>query len=282
MSTKHEMIEFLVNERGLDGAQISGLDDDALENLYDIEKEEDEQGEFEDLEFTEIDENSPQLLASAVVPTYTDPDWNEYVLSQFAPAELYDGNPTVDGLRRVVELLIGEVVLQETTVVQTPTPENGGRATATVNVHIRAHDNGPTKGYSGSADACYENLQDAVKLYPVAMAETRAEGRALRRALRLRTVAAEELNGASAVPVAVTAPGDNEPPTKNQINMINMLAGNNERGLNINVEKLYGQSGKLTSDTAKDLIQKLSAFQSDKAAIPAEIVGYDSNWSTKI
>ena len=43
-------------------------------------------------------------------PSTTDPGWNDYVMSKFTEKELYDGNPLVNGLRRVAELVIGPIV----------------------------------------------------------------------------------------------------------------------------------------------------------------------------
>ena len=43
-------------------------------------------------------------------PAYGSEEWNDYVMSQFHSGELFDGNPTCAGLRRVVEELLGTIV----------------------------------------------------------------------------------------------------------------------------------------------------------------------------
>ena len=78
-------------------------------------------------------------------------------------------------------------------------PENEKRATV---VHTLSYvmndeemeDGLRTRFVTGSADVYWGNCDKIYRNHPVAVAETRAEGRALRRALKLRkVVAAEEL-----------------------------------------------------------------------------------------
>jgi len=44
------------------------------------------------------------------VPDMLSPEWNDYVLTLFSDKELIDGNPLTAGLRRVAELLVGEII----------------------------------------------------------------------------------------------------------------------------------------------------------------------------
>ena len=46
-----------------------------------------------------------------LMPAYGSEDWNEYVMSKFENGELFDGNPTCAGLRRVAEELLGTIVV---------------------------------------------------------------------------------------------------------------------------------------------------------------------------
>jgi Na+/phosphate symporter len=113
----------------------------------------------------------------------------------------------------------------------------------------------------------------------VAVAETRAEGRALRRALRLRkVVAAEEIakdmedhpdqNSVSKI-------------SHNQINFVDVMA----QRLNISVIKLL-ESNQLVADNIYNLlhedavkvIRQLSKFQQNISEIPENILGYSSDW----
>ncbi len=219
--------------------------------------------------------------------TITSPAWNDYVLSHFVDEELFDGNPTVDGLRRVTEVLIGHIVGVATSIQQVPTPDNLFRATAVVEVAIEDKATGAIRAFSGAADAYEDNLQKNVAKYPVAMAETRAEGRALRKALRLRNVSAEE--------VSANESRDNkgevliEPLNPNQISMIDMLARNDKRGLNINVTKLleklvkdgvlvYNSVKELSKEDGQKIIKALSAYQSAFPSIPSDLIGYSADW----
>ena len=122
-------------------------------------------------------------------PSTTDPGWNDYVMSKFTEKELYDGNPLVNGLRRVAELVIGPIVYSGPTQVFPPQrDDHHGRATVVFTVEF---ENGMR--YSEVADCWEGNTDDMFCAYAIATASTRAEGRALRKALRIRAVAAEEM-----------------------------------------------------------------------------------------
>ena len=70
-------------------------------------------------------------------PSITDPEWNEYVMSMFTSKELYDGNPLVNGLRRVAELVIGPIVYSGPTQVFPPQrDDHHGRATVVFTVEF--------------------------------------------------------------------------------------------------------------------------------------------------
>ena len=50
------------------------------------------------------------IIMDESAPSVTSPEWNEYVLGLFDPSELFDGRPTCAGLRRVSELVLGQVI----------------------------------------------------------------------------------------------------------------------------------------------------------------------------
>lgn len=127
-------------------------------------------------------------------PEITSLEWRAYVMNQFDPSELVDGNPTVAGLWRICEKLIGEIVETESIVKQCPDRNNDHRATVEASITIRKPvDKYPTVIYSDCADCFQHNVDLEFAKYPVAVASTRALGRCLRRALRLgNTIAAEE------------------------------------------------------------------------------------------
>lgn len=209
--------------------------------------------------------------------TINDIEWTDYVLSLLSDDEKINGNPTTDGLRRVFEKALNCTIIgAESEIAQSPTIENERRATVVHTVTYVLNSNEPTKRYlthsiSGSADVYWGNCDKVYRNYPVAVAETRAEGRALRRALRLRkVVAAEELAK------DIDDEDNNNPINETQINFIDVLA----KRLDINVEKFLSTLElptiitKCKHDQAVQIIQKLSSFQQNTDSISDEIKGY--------
>lgn len=127
------------------------------------------------------------------VPTMGDPEWNDYVMTQFTDEELFDGAPTVDGLRRVVTKLLGDITTVNVYMAQVPVFGIGqnNRATAVVTVTVETEDK--TLSYSDAADADPSSTDGEFMKFPSALAVTRAEARALRKMLKIRKPAAEEL-----------------------------------------------------------------------------------------
>ncbi len=207
---------------GGDGHPICGLPPDGNPNWV---------SDFSTGDSTSDDE--PELQVSVeTVPEKTSPEWQAYVLSQFLPDEMVIGNPTVDGLRRVVTKLIGPIKRLTTAVHQCPTRENGGRAVVTCTVEILPFGADPYMEaqmcIDGSADV-FEGNCDHYSHFPIAVAETRAEGRALRKILLLRKVlAAEETTVKSSEDAkALEFGAPTEKATSEQINFINLLCKKN-------------------------------------------------------
>lgn len=295
--SKAKLVEKLVNEHGYDPNSLETLEEEQLSNLVSCEQDDVLTEDLDDVFGTAdvIDSDEEDVLVPVEdsediradeVPEYTSNLWGQYVLDQFTEEELFDGNPILDGLRRVAELLLGDILESTTQIVQTPTPDNGERATAVARVVINVNyaDRAVIKVYSGSADAYPGNIAPGFEKYPVALAETRAEARALRKALRLRTVAHEELGngGGQEVPVKKES---SKAMSEEQAKMINFVA----KGNNVNVEKLLTHLGtagtivynnvKSLSDTdAKEVCKVLSAYQADRTTIPEGIVGYSEDW----
>jgi len=146
--------------------------------------------------FEGVELESPQNVDTRVkdrivteAPSPTSLEWNDYVLSMFDESELFDGRPTCNGLRRVAELLLGRIVVSRSVREHVPLDGNSiGRSTVVWEV---VFEDGSL--FSDVADSWEGNTDDAFCVFATATAATRAEGRALRKALRLRTVAAEEM-----------------------------------------------------------------------------------------
>ena len=224
------------------------------------------------------------------IPLKHELGWKDYLLAQFEDSEMEGGNPTVAGLRRVTEKVLGSIIGCDSDVKQCPSIDNNQRATVTYSITIQGI-NGVMK-FAGSADASMSNIDDKMfQRYPVAMAETRAESRAYRHALGLYGIcAAEEIDNNPAVTTefkAVQANGE-ESITQTQISLMNIMCGNTARGLDINVDKFASVENNsdvrmidITSERAKELLKKLSSYQADKSQIPATIKGFDKAWSNR-
>lgn len=246
---------------------------------------------FKDVELatpsnTEV--GTKDVVQSAV--SVTDIEWNDYVMGHFSEKELFDGRPLCAGLRRVAELLLGKIVSSKPTQVFPPsnTGEEIGRATVVWEVVFE-----DMSVFSDVADAWEGNTDDTFCVFNTATAATRAEGRALRKALRLKTVAAEEMttkdtakvvksmSKAGVVQKAGAEYNSADRVTPNQLGFINTLAERN----NIDPSKMFkevfnvaGSPTKITKAQAHLAIEKLNEYQQNKGDIPSSILGYDSNW----
>lgn len=214
-------------------------------------------------------------------PTQSDVGWTDYVLSFLTEDELIKGNPTTDGLRRVFEKVLEcKIVNCETNVQQCPTPENSQRATVVVSLTYQFAD-GRVSMIDGASDAFWGNTDKLFRNHPVAVAETKAEGRALRRALRLRkVVTADEI-----VEDVVEIDGETvDRISSSQIAFINNLSLKTD----VNTTALLDSMGlgeyntkKISHKDAVAVVRKLSEFQRDLAGVPDNLKGYDPDWSDK-
>lgn len=233
-------------------------------------------------ETVEVVETTNEIVTK---PSHTDLAWTDYVLGLLSDDEKIKGNPTTDGLRRVFEIALEcTVINSDSQVIQSPSPDNGMRATVTHTLTFVLNDRSLPpdvlmRSSSGAADVYWGNCDKIYRNHPVAVAETRAEGRALRRALRLRkVVAAEEL----AEEIEDHPDGNSvNKITNNQINFIEVLS----QRLNIDVKKLL-QLNSLEIDNVYTLqhqdavmiIRVLSRYQQNVADIPEGILGYSTEW----
>jgi hypothetical protein len=220
------------------------------------------------------------------LPSIHDIEWTDYVLSLLTDDEKISGNPTTDGLRRIFEIALNSKVLSSTTnVVQSPSPDNEKRATVVHSIVYRLNPGVPdpeslnTLVVEGAADVYWGNCDKVYRNHPVAVAETRAEGRALRRGLRLRkVVAAEEI-----AKDIEDNPDENSVSkiSHNQINFIDVMA----KRLNINVVSLIktlaihsDSIDNISHDGAVMMIKELSKHQQNLTDIPYDMIGYQPNW----
>lgn len=217
-------------------------------------------------------------------PNINDPEWSDYVIGLLLDDEKIKGNPTTDGLRRIFEVALNCVIIDSSSdVVQSPDPNNEKRATVVHSLTYVLNDDTLTpetklRHVNGAADVYWGNCDKIYRNHPVAVAETRAEGRALRRGLRLKkVVAAEEL----AENIEDDVMGDNVSRiSDNQINFMDVLS----QRLNINMIEMLGLLSfdknikVLKHDDGVSIIRELSKYQQSVDSIPENILGYNENW----
>ena len=228
-----------------------------------------------------IEDDSPSIFS---------PEWHEYVMSHFERNELIDGNPVCAGLRRVAELLLGDIMETGPTQVDSPTdPDGPGRATVVYKVVFNWMNSGVYKTFTEAADVWHGNTDDLFCAHPVATACTRAEGRALRKALKLRVLAAEELAKKNIVEIVQrsvekTTDGSYNSDDRVSPQQVNFL-DNKCKQLDLDVmsfinigEKDYRSINDVTRESAKKMIGVLNGYQNNTDTIPENVLGYQSDW----
>ena len=232
-------------------------------------------------------------------PTPSDPEWTDYVLGQLTEDEIIKdknnpkkGYPTTDGLRRMVEKLVGPIIKSNTTIHQVPNPENERRATVVVNIGIFNDLYSVALEFSGAADVYVGNSCVPFGNHPVATAETKAEGRAYKRALKIKVSTYEEMNGASSddivFPTNTTLMNDSIYIKSDQLNFIDILC----QRLDINPTKFihnflpnFSKVPKLLpydeSCNILALLQKYQGKGKEVAVIEEQIKGYNANWQNE-
>ena len=245
---------------------------------------------FQDVELespSTVDTSVKDIIMDESAPSVTSPDWNDYVLGLFSDNELFDGRPTCAGLRRVSELVLGQIVSSKPTQVFPPTSgDEIGRATVVWEVIFA---DGST--FSDVADCWEGNTDDMFCVFNTATAATRAEGRALRKALRLRTVAAEEMTKKDTASIVksisqtkrVETEGEYDDSYRMSDAQSNFIDSKCKQ-LNLEVGEFFNEvfslnvKRKVDKRQASDAIKKLNDFQQDKSLIPDNISAYVADW----
>lgn len=215
-------------------------------------------------------------------PRYTDPGWHDFVMTQFVTEELDPkGNPKVDGLRRVAEGLLGQIVESR------PVQSSADSSYAAVNWLLVINwscdeayidiNNPPEKRVFGAfADASNDNCKSPYNKFKASLADTRAESKTLRRALRLKCISSEEaeLGETNTFEEKVSDGNYNgeAPINPQQIMMVGVLS----QRLGIDQEKLalktYNKAVKLlTKENAANLIILLNKYQTSVKEQSSEI-----------
>ncbi len=210
-----------------------------------------------------------QVMDMKLNPKMGEEGWTDYVLGLLRKDEMQDGNPTLFGLRRIAQQLISRIVECRTLVKQIPNPTNNFTATVVVEVTFTNYGGGKGGLWSGAADVSPANCMEEYAKHPTATAESRAEGRALRKALGINVHTVDEV-GISPVDV-----NDDGLISSNQVSSIDMMATTR---LHISVPALLSNLGitdRATDElTVKEGIQVLGALQeffNNPENIPEEI-----------
>ena len=229
-----------------------------------------------DEELTSGDSDEGLVETTTEPPEMSDPRWSDYVLSHLEENEKIKGHPKTDSLRRLTELLIGPVIDIDIPILHSPTMDNGNRATVVVKVEVLTSQ-GITLKASGAADVYPGNTEQLYAKFASATADTRAEGRAYRKILRLiNVITAEEVVEED----QIFDPADKI--DNAQKVMINQMCSTAK--LNIDVEKLLKQhdidSGNIDNvsrSKAKELCKVINSYQA--TGVPEALIGYKENWS---
>jgi hypothetical protein len=242
--------------------------------------------------FEEVVLSSPSNTNTSVkdvvmsdVPSMLSPEWHDYAMTLFTESEMVDGHPLVAGLRRVAELVLGPIMFSgPTQVFPVQREDHHGRATVIFSVEFA---NGMR--YAEVADSWEGNTDDMFCAFAVAIASTRAEARALRKALKIKGVAAEELTKKDTAKIVrdisntkTASEGEYDDQSRMsdaQYNFIDVKC----KQLNIDGEKLFARFGvdsgkKVSKKIASEIIDSLNDYQRDKSSIPQDIIGYKQEW----
>lgn len=221
--------------------------------------------------------NAPDMLS---------PEWNDYVMQFFTDKELIDGNPLTAGLRRVAEMLVGEIISSKPIDVQRlETGDPIGKTTVIYEVQflVKNGDKEYVKTYADVSDVWAGNTDDLFAVHAPATAATKAEGRALRKALKLRVVAAEELCKKDVSQYLSQQSGQMEERIKpEQIKYIDL----NCKKLDIDVnkfinsgEKVYNTVYEVKRETAAKMIDQINKIKRGDQDLKEDLKGYKENWN---
>lgn len=206
-------------------------------------------------------------------PSSSDPKWVDFVIDQLTDNELVNGAPTTDGLRRVCEAYYGEIIASNSSPVDVLCT-NTGRCAVNHTLNILKYETGSEIMVSACVDVLHNKLPAPFNEHMLATACTRAEGKALRRAMKIKVHTSEELNNEDPEDAS-----SGEPLNDQQISAIKVMSKRN----NVDLEGFCKSQSDgassikdLTNLEARLIINKLSSFQ--RKGVPEEYSGYDSGW----
>jgi hypothetical protein len=163
--------------------------------------------------------------------------------------------PRLCGLQRLAHNNRGGVQSVSSDIKNTPAREN---PIAAVTVHYGFKDG---THFSGSADATTRAHKEPYSLHLVALAESKAEARALRRAFNISAVSAEEIGNA---PIAGVDNGPIEDPQISGIKMLGKRKGLNTQEILDLIKTDVGSLEELTATQGREAMKLLNKFKKKK------------------
>lgn len=270
--------KFKTKKQIIGWSEKHNIDLSSLMNKYYMVEEIEDELEF-NLENDEVEiEEEKTNIFSVKEPKYSSSKWHDFIYTQFEPYELDNtGNPTLPGLRRLVEKYLGEIIFSGVVDLKVAPPD-GECGWSCCNykldiawkkdvefIGVSADSLGYiTKTFMGVAEAHKNNLSKPYDKFVAPMAESRAEGRALRKALGLRVMSADE---------ALTDEIPDEMIADNQLSFIKIKCSQ----LKINPDKLSNKFcnndlTECTREQAVELISKLSNYQINPKTIEEDLL----------
>jgi hypothetical protein len=199
-------------------------------------------------------------------PSYMDPEWTDYVISQLDESEFWEGVPKLDGLRRMVEKLISPIVRVSVDIKPVIST-----IIATATVLLR---NG--EEFSAASDATPSSAPEGFRNRLTALADSRAKSKVYREILRLKNISTtEEVNHS-------VDTDEHEPIVGSQTILINNLIKDisNLHKKRVSISKLIkelfpsqnGDINMLKYSEAGKIVQKLSNFKAKREEVPDSVL----------
>lgn len=198
-----------------------------------------------------------------LIPDINSKGWSDFLMNQLNEDEKTDGYPNYFGLRRLFEKWIGDIIDVDMHLYQAADFNNLNRATVQCTLRYVQHNPKMVKTISDIADSSDANTKAPFNMYTTSTAATMAESRCLRKGLRIRTIAAEEIQRDSVSDtikeISVSASAISEI-QKNTIIKLSQRLG-------IDHAKLIAHAGlkdtieKLTNENGQTILRKLNLYE---------------------
>ena len=228
------------------------------------------------------------VIDGETAPDQNSLEWNDWVMDLFDETELVqqdgtgDPMPKVAGLRRVAGLVLGKIVSSgPVTVFPATNVDHPGRSTVVFQVEFQ---DGTV--FREVGESYIDNTDDKFCIYPSAIASTRAEARALRKALGINRVSYDEITSKDAKHIVRESIRteeakkdtdgefkDSNVATDKQINLIGFLCDKLEIDRdNFFSEVIEVKDGEtLSKGDASISIDQLHRYRDEKEDIPTSI-----------